>query len=221
MKYVFPEITSIFETKAGYVNTLVIENKKFFSEVVSDIYNQTNGDDGKSVISEGIKILSFTKDAELLGNFLPFDINRKSLITKIQSAIEKKTTDAEFCYRCNELLGEIENYLNDVVFDFPCDLVFSKINNSSLVKMAGIEIRDEYVSRAEKLLDYFELVREFDKDKLFFTVNLRSYLSDVETEKMMETIKTHRFNVIMIESTSLKLLQNEKRVTVDEDLCEI
>lgn len=35
-------------------------------------------------------------------------------------------------------------------------------------------------SDAEKLIDYMELVREFDRDKLFVTVNMRGFFVDSE-----------------------------------------
>jgi CRISPR-associated protein Csn2 len=60
----------------------------------------------------------------------------------------------------------------------------------SLIKSAGIEIRNSYEGRfgdAEKLIDYMELVREFDCDKLFITVNMRSFFADDIVKKFIET----------------------------------
>ena len=70
------------------------------------------------------------------------------------------------------------------------------------------------------LLDYMELVREFDHDKLFITVNLRSYYNDETILKFMETVLAHDYKVFMIENKDYPVLAKEKRRIVDEDLCE-
>ena len=72
---------------------------------------------------------------------------------------------------------------------------------------------------AERLLDYMELVREFDRPKLFITVNMRSFLSDEIIEKFLKTAINHEHKLLMIESKGYLLLKHEKRLTVDQDLC--
>lgn len=41
------------------------------------------------------------------------------------------------------------------------------------------------------------------------------------TEKFLETILSHGYNVTMIESSEHLRLENERRFIVDSDLCEI
>lgn len=65
-----------------------------------------------------------------------------------------------------------------------------------------------------------ELVREFDRDKLFFTVNLRSYIDDDEAELFMKTVIDHDFKIVMIENKEYNKLKHELRMTIDADLCE-
>ena len=88
------------------------------------------------------------------------------------------------------------------------------------MKAVGLAVRDEYGSQLEKLVDYMELVREFDRDKLFFTVNLRSFFTDEECGLFMETVAGHGFHVIMLESMDRPKLKLERRITIDTDLCE-
>ena len=54
----------------------------------------------------------------------------------------------------------------------------TKISVTTLFKAIGIELHDDYEGEygaAEKLIDYMELVREFDRDKVFITINMRSF----------------------------------------------
>ena len=66
-----------------------------------------------------------------------------------------------------------------------------------------------------------ELVTEFDRRKLYLTVNLRSYISDNEAYEFMKTVLNHGYNVIMLESSEHTHLDEELRYIIDADLCEI
>lgn len=65
-----------------------------------------------------------------------------------------------------------------------------------------------------------ELVREFDRDRLFIMINMRSYFSNEEMERFIESACLHDFKLLLIESASRNILKNTKRYTADEDLCE-
>ena len=90
-----------------------------------------------------------------------------------------------------------------------------------MIPNAAPELRDEYACISEKILDYMELVREFDRSKLFFTVNLRSFLSNDEAELFMQDVVSHGFHLMMFENREYPKCQMEKRLIVDKDLCEI
>lgn len=219
MIFCFPEIEGVIDTAIPLVNTIVIENQKLFSSMISDINGAINGWKGKTVLSANELILDMSKSAELVSTFIPFDMNRKPLLTKILTAVEKKSADAEHYMQTMKLMGDMEHYLDDLVAGFDCNLSFSKITPSSLIRAAGLEIVDDYESLAEKLIDYMELVREFDRDKLFVTVNMRSYIDDEETDLFMQTVIGHEYHVIMIENHEYRRLPYEKRRIVDQDLC--
>ena len=48
--------------------------------MIRDIFNQVQGEEGISVLSEDNKVLPMAKHIELLTRFVPFDMNQKSLI---------------------------------------------------------------------------------------------------------------------------------------------
>ena len=98
---------------------------------------------------------------------------------------------------------------------------FPKISADSLIKAAGVQVENSYDSLGEQLLDYFELVQEYDMKKLFVLVNLRSYLSDEEMNLFLEGILNRRIEVLLLESTERKMLEYEERYIVDRDLCVI
>lgn len=222
MKIVFPEIDYVFDFGIyNTVYTLVIENQRLFGKLIGSIYLQLTGDDGTGVVSEGDKELSFNKCVEMITQFFPFEMNRKSLLGKIYASIEKQAQSEEMYLETAELMSQIETFLFRLTQGFSCDIVFPKINISTLLKASGAEINEDYDSLAEKIVDYFEVVTEFEQKKVFITVNLRSFITDEETKLFIDTILSHGYNVIMIENFEHTNLSNEKRIIVDSDLCVI
>ena len=82
------------------------------------------------------------------------------------------------------------------------------------------EVADSGGDTLERILDYMELVRELDRDKLFIMINMRSYFSDEDMERFVNTACLHDFKLLLLESISHKRLKNTKRYTVDDYLCE-
>ena len=61
MKLTHPQIEKIFDTDCGKVNTLVIENQRFLSELLRDMTEQKDGYDGQWNVSENEAILPFDR----------------------------------------------------------------------------------------------------------------------------------------------------------------
>lgn len=223
MKFAYPEISGVFEFNHAYVNTLVIENQTLFYKLIRDISISIGGGTSPAVLSKNNTPIDMSKYSEIISNFICFDLNKKSLLTKITTALEKTALSAENYSDTQKILNDIENAVSDWAFDYPCNITFSKLTVSSLLKSLGITIADDYEGingNAEKIIDYMELVREFDCNKLFITLNMRAYFNDRIIENFMETILAHQYKVLMLESKDHKLLKQEKRRTIDEDLCE-
>ncbi len=102
----------------------------------------------------------------------------------------------------------------------PGDICFENLSVGSLIKSAGLSVRSGQ-GLCGSILDYFELVREYDREKLFITLNLRSVVPDGEAELFLDSVLLHGYNLLMIESADLPRLKKEARYTVDRDLCEI
>lgn len=220
MKFSYLPIDHVFEFDEKSVLSLVIEEPNMFLSLSQDIFDQTQGLAGKSVLSEDNKTMDFSKNADIITSFFPFELNRKSLLTKILSELEKTSQNEVHYLETMELMAKIEKYLDDLTVDFPCDLEYNKLTISSVLKSVGIEVHDDSVSLAEKLLNYMELVREFDREKVFFTVNFRSFVDEKTAGQFIQTAVSHKYRVLMLESHSYPILQNEIRYTVDSDLCE-
>ena len=221
MKLVFPEIDHVFDTRSEFVPTLVIENPELLYRLLVDLREQISGGNGKCVVSEDGCPLSIAKQVELLTEFVPFTLSKKSLISKASASLEQNVLEGDLYEEAMELAQRAEAFLIKATFACENHLHFSPLTLSSLIKAAGPEFCEEYDSLPEKILDYMELVTEYDQPKLFVLYNLRSLVSDEQTDLLLDSILRHEYNVLMIESSEHARLSHEQRYIVDASLCEI
>lgn len=220
MKLAYPELTAVFETGKGYIPTLVIENRCLMRKILCDIAEQLNGNQGLTVVSDGDEPLEISRYVELLQNFTPFSMNQKPLITKIISLIEKKAQEPENFMRTQALVQRMEAWILDMGQELPCEIECTKMSVGSILKAAGIEIVSDQQFPLEQLVEYMELVRDLEREKLFVLVNIRSYYDDQEITVLLRTLLDHALHVMLLDSYAGNVLVGEKRWTVDEDLCE-
>lgn len=222
MKFTYPELLEVFDTDIEFVNCIIIENQELLYRILVDIYNQLDKNEGKSVLSESETILSISQNLELLTEFIQFDVNKKSLVNRLTAKMIEDAIEEEQYEKTITLLNDVEKFLYDITFSYTGDVCFEKCNIDSLIK--AVSPRFDYSSAdsvCEKIIDYVELVKEYDKDKLFITYNLRDVVSDSEVENFMEEILKKEYNFIMIETKEHNLSCFEKRYIVDKVLCEI
>lgn len=219
MKYVHPFFDAALVAGEEAVPVVVVESPAAFAELLRDIASSIEGNEERSMLFSGEKSLSFSSSAELLSAFFPFDLNKKTLLTKIAAALEKEAISPEQYQKTMGLLSETEAYLSALAENFDCNLSFSKISPASVIRSAGMEIVDDYGSLPEKILDYFELVREFEREKLFFTVNLHAFLTEEEADAFLQSVVMHGFSVVMFENREYPKSKWEKRLILDQDLC--
>ena len=220
MKLVYKDTGHILSFDEGYVNELVVENKKLFFEIVSSIAAQVDGGHGDCVLSIKDRPVEFGKYADLTVQFAPFELNRKSLLTKLYSSLEHKALLAENYTQTGNLLVDIERFMLYLSEELPFDVNCQRLTIGSIIKAVSPEIDDTDKSALERIFSYMELVRELDRDRLFIMVNMRSYFDNSEMETFTESASLHGFRVLLLESTSQSKLKNTQRYTVDEDLCE-
>ena len=215
-----PQMDTVLDFDGAQVNALVVDNPDFYRSLLCDIYGQLQGDEGKLILSDKGKTLAISKWVELVDNCIHFELNRKSLLTKVCAAMERTAVSEAFFLKTSELLSVLENYVDELAFELPGDIVCEKCSVTGILKGVGISLRDDYADPLERLIDLMELVREFDRDKLFVLVGLRSFFADGRVELLLKTVLEHSYRVLLLDSIAREKLPYEKRLTIDNDLCE-
>lgn len=220
MKLVYENVGQVFCFGKGRTVELVVENRKLFFDMVNSFSEQIDGKKGKAVLSILDKSVEMSRHADITLQFAPFQINRKNLLTKLYALLEQKALRAENYSETSELLCCLESYIYRISEDLPLDVDCKKISIGPIIKAMSPEIEESSKTPMERIFAYMELVRELDRDRLFIMVNMRSYFSDEDMERFVESVNLHDFSVLLLESTSRSNLKNTIKYTIDEDLCE-
>ena len=96
-----------------------------------------------------------------------------------------------------------------------------RIDRFRLLKGAGVSLREDYKDPLERLLDYMELVRCYEREKLFIFVNLRSYFPDDSISRFLQTALDHQYWLLLVDACEHPKLPEEQRLIIDKHLCEI
>lgn len=221
MKLVYPTLQTPIVLSNNCINSVIIEEPGYFYEIVKDLKEQWEGMDGRAVLSDNDEPVEIRKNLELVIDCIDFEINQKTLLTKVLSALERTGRSEDYIEKTQRLLAEIERYIYDVSFDFDVEIQCDKISIAQILKAAGIRIISEYDKLTEVLYSYMQLVREFDGDKVFAFVNLRSFVKSDELQDFADTVLAHGYRVLLLDNHAYPSLSMEKRLIVDTDLCEI
>ena len=205
--------------ECGKCCSLIVENQNLLYQILCDLTSQLRGEEGKIILSHNNRVLQISKSLELFSQFVPFELNKKILINKVINRMQKLAMDEEHYYQTNELIILLESYLLDLSVELTGDIEFSKITWENIIKAVGIGFTENYDSLAEKILDYMELVREYDSEKMFITLNLRSYISDDEMNKFVNDVVARGYKLLMVENSEYPIIEHEKRYIIDADKC--
>lgn len=221
MKLAYENFSAVIETSAQTITGIIVENPKMLYKFLVDMKETMEGNEEGIVLSSDNRVIDFTKNAELLTDFIQFDLNQKALLSKITASIDKISESDGFYNSSQQLLAQIENHIMGMTIDLPCDLVCEKLSMQSVIKAMGISLVDDYSCLEEKLLAYMDLVRDFLGKKLFIFVNVRGFIPYNNLQKLVDTALLREHELLFIDNVVYPKLKQEERLIIDEDLCEI
>ena len=219
IKYAHPGIAEVIRFSSGTVSSLVIENQDFFRQLCQDFYFQSQGIEGEGILSSDDNILDMSKFVEPVFQYVPFEINTKSLQTKLISALEHTALSAENFMQSQSMLMSVQNSIYNWAYSLDVQIEIPKLSLSAILKASGVQFFEGDKNDLEKILDFMDIVREFDREKLFVFFQLRSYFNDEQVELFLKTAINRDFTLLLVDSTVYRRFEFEKRLIIDSDLC--
>lgn len=221
MKLVYTSLQSKIEIENGRFNSIIVENQNYYYQLVRDLKLQMDGKEGGWTLSNNDKPLVVSKNIELFIDYFDINCNHKTIITKVINALEKTASDNEYIDDTLQLLADVERYIYNLSENYEIMIDCDKVTISQLLKAMGITVHIDSEELTEVLYTYMQIFRQVVGDRLFVFVNMRSYVSDIQFDEFIKTIINHGYQAIFLENKEYPTLENERRLIIDEDLCEI
>ncbi len=203
------------------VQILVVENADEFYNIVSELYNQFDGEDGNFVFKLKDEVVSAEKNGIMICNPFHLDYNDKKIISLLYKVLEKESL-GDALPQYNEVVSSMIKYLEEISFNVPFKLSYNEPQPAEIMKVCGLKIESAYDTLLEKIICFINALIELKKCEFFVFVNLKSVLSDEKLLNLYSHCKNEKVGLLLIESSIIRnLLPEEKAVVITEDLCEI
>lgn len=211
MKLNFPLLDEALTiTKA---TILVVEDTLVFAKLVKHFYSYEEDSELK-LFDEHYKSL---KDSEImvLTDILGYDINAAPILKMIHADLENQLNEKP---EVKSIIEKLANSITELI-SYEClenelDLEYDEITILELIKALGVKIETQSDTVFEKLFEIIQVYQFLKKKKLLVFINVLSYLTPNEIQKVMEYIELSNIDVLFLEPRKIKDLP---QYILDED----
>lgn len=223
MRLIFPLLKDPLDLgREDKINILVIENQKYFTHFLKQLWKGVQKQESEIVLSENHVPVDLSKKLETVQNYVPFEINKKTLLTKLYQRAQSVMMNEDFYMMTGEIIEQNVNFLNKVIQTLPFAIDISPdYDISYIMKSVNMRFDSDYDSLSEQLIDYMETVNELEGEKCFALVNLRNYIDDDEIDSFYKSILYKKLCVLVVSANDYTLSKYEHKTIVDRDLCVI
>ena len=201
------------------INELIIEHKSLFTKTIEMLIKQANGEEGDFVLSENNKIIKLEKCSDVIVNFFAMTPNNKKVLNKLYESLEIIANNyveekADINARIISLLDAITTSVggSDLIYDL--DYKWSDI-----FKLYSLQFEENYSDIVNKITSYIKIISQFSDIRVIFLVNVRSFLSNEEMQKVFEMANYCKINIFLLESYESEERDGIKRYVIDKDMC--
>jgi CRISPR-associated protein Csn2 len=222
IRIVNEEIENDIILEKDYFFTFVIENKFKFYEYSKSLYEQCENEDGFFGILENNKIISFEKDTEIISDFLQFDLNNKRFLNNLNKNFLNFINLPENISKIGEVEKILLELFDDYKFDSLMNICSSDLQYQYITKLLDIKFSDSFNGLLDKLLNYIDISIQLKNIKVLFLLNGKLYFSNEELKIIFEYCQNNSLCLCLVENKdNNKAMDFEKKLIIDEDLCEI
>ena len=201
------------------ISTLVIENPVVLCDMLQDLANQINGNEGEWILSEADKVFSLAKSSMFVSNPLGVDCNEKRIITKIYKELDenvKSIMHEQYCELNSNIVRFMEQLLNTVPYHLDMELIMDAV---AVLKAYDVRIMTDSREPLERLVDYLRAISSICGIRVVFVLNLKQFFSREQVSQLYEFCFYEKIYLINIEGVKNYILKEEKYVIIDKDLC--
>lgn len=211
-----------FELKSEAINTLLIENRELFISFIKQLHIEMSTEEGKIILQDDLKELSFKKYAELIIDPFTLDPNNAKNLKKLYEKIIDNSSNEELYEKRLVFENVLKDYIEEIVFSSDYELIYDSLDYQNIFKAVNLHINTEVNNLTSMIIDYMRISSDLSGTKLFIFVNLDNFLTDEDLIELQKFISYNNIIVLCLQNQlNRKLIKNENLRIIDEDLCEI
>ncbi len=219
MKFVNSLWNINLQLKENVFNVLVIENQNAMAQIIYELSEQYNGNDGNFILSDNNNLLKFNNLISLVLNPFSINCNEKKIISKLHSQLYDLANDIYY-EKTKTLESNIINYLNILIDSLPYDLIFNyEFDIISLFKLQTVKLDQNLLSLTDKILNYIKVCADLTDIKLIIFINLKSFVNEFELLEIYKISSYYKINLLLIENLQRCKMNNECITIIDSDMC--
>ena len=222
MNLVTKYLENSLEIKSKTINTLVVEDTRYFSIFLKGLIESTEIESDEFELIEDYKTVDMTKYVEIIFDIFNLEANSANILKKMYSELEEDLNTQEVYTKKVELESIIANITDELIYRSRFSLKAGEINYQNLFKAIEIEFDYEKNSVLERLIEYIKVTSELLKIKVYIIVNLDSFLSEEELVELEKFLLYNDIKVLALQNAIRREVKpSENLRIVDKDLCEI
>ncbi len=219
MRLIHKDFNLEIELMENQISVLSIENKKVYTEVLKDLWNQTQGQDGRFILSEKDKQLKISKEMECIFNPFCLDCNDRKILNRLYQ--EMRDQADSYCQQeAIKLNTEINRFLDHLLMLMPYALDYNaNLDVSGLFKLYTVEVQSQGETLLQRMTEYLRVMSKIGGVDNYIFVGLKQYLTVEELENLYEFVFYEKINLILVEAVQSPAISGEKGWIIDSDLC--
>lgn len=221
MKLAYSTYEIVLELEENKVNVLVIENPSEFTEIICELNEQCEGQEGNFILSEKNKILNISKSISFIKEPFSIDCNNRKILTKLYQEIERENL-MDCGIEQQEFGKAYIMYMTKLCQRSDFDLTFlEKPELQDILKIAEMKIDVQAQSMLEKIIEYIKISSGLLKQNIFIFLNLKLFLTEQEIGELYKECFYRKVHLILIETVYKNKRLEEKICIIDKDKCVI
>lgn len=201
MKLNFPLLDELLTVEKATI--FVVEDTTVFSRLVRNLYQCQDGTELK-IFDEQYKSI---KDSELMvvTDILGYDINAAPILKLIHADLENQLNEKP---EVKSIIEKLANSITELI-SYEClenelDLEYDEITVLELIKALGVKIETISDTIFDKIFEILQVYQFLNKKKFLVFINVLSYLTMDEIQKIREYIELSNMNVLFLEPRKTK-----------------
>ncbi|MDO4363301.1 MAG: type II-A CRISPR-associated protein Csn2 [Clostridia bacterium] len=209
-------VFNIYEEKA---NTLVIENKKLFRNVIFAFLS--NNEQEYFTFADNFNPFDFGKKGYFISNPINPDLSNKKLVTKVNDCLSNMINN-EYSQELSLINSSILNLADNLIRNSSYEMTYEteNIDAISLIKLLSFHLIYDNRTLAETLVSFIVLMKQYLKYDLFVIADLHLYFTPEEISEIYKTLLLNHITVFILENSYTGVIPDAETVCIiDNDLC--